>query len=140
MSRDTTMPQARYIAALYRFRDAILRGRKKKGFDDDTTGCKDTQFSWGLCDGTKEMWPEPKDHLWPDQFLKSGRVAPLYLRVNQQCPLDRRTPDNVDSNGCFYTCRFFSPNKGDEPLTTQFVVKLYDQRIAEHTPKDQPNA
>lgn len=124
------LPQERYVAALERQRARIAGGLKLDGCDDTTPGSKSTECTWGLCSDEKAAWPDAQDHLWPDQFEKHGRVAPLYRENHQLCPLDRRAAGNTDMNGCFYTCMFFKPKKG-ESLAKEHVLKLYDKRIAE---------
>lgn len=127
------LPQERYVEALMRQRLRILHGLVElAGEDDETPGCKSTSCTWGLCSDETAAWPDAQDHLWPDQFEKHGRVAPLYREHNQLCPLDRRPAGHTDPNGCFYTCMFFKPRKG-ESLARGEVVKLYDKRLHEAT-------
>ena len=125
------MSKNRYIAALKRIQDRIKSGTPLRHVEDITTGYKDQQCTWGLCVGDKESWPDAEDHLWPDRFLKSGLVAPLYLTATQKCPMDRRKLEDTDQNGCFYTCRVFTPKKGDSRINKDTALELYDTRIAE---------
>lgn len=127
----TFLPHPRYIAALKRIRDLIAKGIKLDFWDDDTIGNKDMECTWGLCSGQKEAWPDAEDHLWPDQFLKEGRVAPLYTKDYQVCPFDRRTSAEAkkDGNGCFYTCRFFNPKKSDKQPDQKEALELYSKII-----------
>lgn len=125
----------RYLAALKRIRAHIAAGSSFTSDDDDTIGNKHTECSWGLCSDRKEDWPDSEDHLWPDQFVKQGRVAPLYRKKHQLCPFDRRmtaSPGTVSSidmmQGCFYTCRIFRPKK-DPRMTREQALALYDQAI-----------
>jgi hypothetical protein len=122
------LTQERYIEALQRQRRRILSGEVSlSGHDDETPGCKSTECSWGLCSGEKAAWPDAQDHIWPDQFEQSGRVAPLYRRPGQPCPLDQR--ESNGPSGCFWGCMFF---QGDSrKLTQEKVIQLYDKRIAE---------
>lgn len=138
MSTNIDMPQDRYVAALVRQRKRIVGGLKLQGEDSTTPGDKYTECTWGLCSRERAAWPDAQDHLWPDEFMKRGRVAPKYLQQHQKCPLDRRPTNDTDMNGCFYTCRFFSAKKKDQRLTREFVITLYDARIAEHAPPPQP--
>lgn len=131
MTKNLYLPQPRYIAALKRQLARIEGGVTLKAVDDVTPGNKSTECTWGLCTDEKEAWPDAQDHLWPDQFTKRGRVAPLYRRKHQKCPLDRRELASEDPNGCFYSCRVFSPNKGDLAVRRIDVVTLYQRRIAE---------
>ena len=134
MPRNLYMPQDRYAVALDRMRERIASGVPLRYFDDTTPGDKDTQCTWGLCAGDKASWPDAQDHLWPDRFLRDGRVAPLYLKTAQKCPMDRRDLQDKDMNGCFYTCRVFNPKKGDPRVTQEFALALYDARITEVKP------
>lgn len=133
------MPQDRYIAALERQRARIADGLELVCFDDDTPGQKSTHCSWGLCSQDKEAWPEPDDHLFPDDYKRDGRVAPRYMTQGQQCPFDTdrdprgyvRTPG--EPHGCFYRCRFFqSRTLGPRP-TRERALQLYDEKI--HGPR-----
>jgi len=134
MSCDLYMPQDRYVVALERMRDRIASGVPLRYFDDTTPGNKDTQCTWGLCAGDKASWPDAQDHLWPDLFLKSDRIAPLYRKPMQKCPMDRRDLQDKNENGCFYTCRVFKPKKNDPRVAQEFALALYDARIAEVKP------
>lgn len=115
-ARDLNLPQDRYIAALERIKGQVENDGLKLDFEDSTTtGDKYTHASWGLCSGSAAQWPDAQDHLWPDQFKAHGRVAPLYRKERQFCPMDTRPfhtkpPSSMDLfQGCFYTCRLFNP-------------------------------
>ena len=111
----------------------MVRSQKLEATNCDARGMKSTECTWGLCSDQKQAWPDAQDHLWPDQFLKSGRVAPLYREKTQKCPLDRRELSDPDPNGCFYTCMVF--RRGNLPLPTrEQVVELYAKRIEEVQP------
>lgn len=130
MSRKINMPQERYVAALRRQRERIAKGLPLRAVDDNTPGDKSTTCTWGLCSEEREAWPDAQDHLWPDQFIERGRVAPLYLKPKQKCPLDLRDLKDADLNGCFFTCRVFQAAKGARPSREE-VIHLYDNRIKE---------
>lgn len=119
------MPNARYIAALYRQRDRIINGLPFDAIDSDAIGDKFTHASWGLCSRDAEAWPDAGDHLWPDQFSEDGRVAPKYRSQHQPCPMQRKS----GGMGCFYSCRIF---KGREITanTRSKAIDLYEQAIA----------
>lgn len=122
----------RYLAALLRIRGLIAEGLPSEADDCNVMGAKHTECSWGLCNHTKEAWPDAEDHLWPDEFLDRGRVAPLYRATRQLCPFDRRDPESHPDhllNGCFYKCMIFR-NKQDPPMTREKALELYDTRIA----------
>lgn len=123
------LPKERYIAALERIKKLIVKGEKLVAVDDTTPGDKSTTCSWGLCSEAKQAWPDAEDHLWPDQFLKYGRVAPKYLRNGHPCPIDARTPaeHKKDLNGCFHTCRVFRA-KGKRP-DAETVIEWYDMAL-----------
>jgi hypothetical protein len=126
--RDIEMTDEAYLKALLRLRERIEKCNLVY-FDDDTIGSKDTQCTWGLCCASKEQWPDPEDHLWPDQFIKEGRVAPKYRKPYQVCPMDTRPVPNREAprrNGCFYTCLFFQ--KGANP-TCKDALELVDNII-----------
>lgn len=123
------LPPERYQLALRRFREKIERGDVLYSYDDDTPGDKSMGCSWGLCSEAVADWPDAQDHTFPLDFIKRGRVSTLPTK--QPCPLDRRTDEQLKLNqsGCFYTCRVFNPKKGDEPMTKELALRLYDQRI-----------
>jgi hypothetical protein len=125
------MPQNRYVAAVKRQRERIVKGLALHYFDDDTPGNKSTECTWGLCSGEVSAWPDAQDHLWPDKFTVHGRVAPLYLKPTQKCPMDRRPLKDSDMNGCFYTCRIFNPAKSEPRVTREIAITLYDARLRE---------
>lgn len=124
---NIVLPQERYIAALHRLRNLIKEGKELVAADSTTIGDKYTSCSWGLCSGEKEAWPDAKDHLWPDQFLERGWVAPLYRQKGQKCPFDSRKDDG-DGTGCFFSCRVFQ-RKLKTPTREQ-ALALYDEVIA----------
>ncbi len=115
----------RYLAALKRMRDLIASGHRFTSHDDDSPGNKSMACSWGLCSDDKEAWPDATDHLWPDEFIARGRVAPLYRQKPHMCPFDTR--EKHTGNGCFYTCLHFK--KGVRPTKEQ-ALELYDRMIS----------
>jgi hypothetical protein len=119
------LSQGRYLAALYRQRDRIIAGIPFEAVDSDVIGDKFTYASWGLCSEDRDAWPDAEDHLWPDQFEKTGRVAPKYRNANQPCPMQRKG----GGDGCFYSCRIF---KGGEITANKRrqAIDLYEQQIA----------
>lgn len=124
-SRNLHLSQPRYVEALKRQLDRIEGGLTLSGDDCTVPGMKSTECSWGLCSNEQAAWPDPQDHLWPDQFPR--RIAPLYRQPQQKCPLDRAELDDGPSSGCFFRCRFFSP---EEPVPNrQQVISLYRNRI-----------
>lgn len=128
------MPDDRYRAALERQRKRIEEGLELTLGSSDAVGDKSNEATWGLCSDEKEAWPNPEDHLWPDQFIKDGRVAPKYLSKGQHCPFDDTTkrPDQVEflgPGGCFYRCMLFQNKKADRPDRKR-ALELYDERIA----------
>lgn len=132
MGKPLNMTKDRYVAAMKRQRLRIAQGLILRAVDDTTPGDKSTTCTWGLCSDEKAAWPDAQDHLWPDQFTKDGRVAPLYRKTNQKCPLDRRDNAVDDWNGCFYTCRVFSPAKDEKRLNDPVqAVIWYDRRLRE---------
>ena len=73
------------------------------GYDEEATGHKNTECSWGMCQQNKKLWPDPQDYIWP---YETDRVAPLR---SDCCPLDARGPAKEGElrGGCFYNCKFF---------------------------------
>lgn len=124
------LPLDHYILALKRIRD-LVPSRPLFAADCTASGAKSTECTWGLCSEEKEAWPDAEDHIWPLEFEKAGRVAPLYRKGEHRCPLDRRNGEQSMTNGCFHTCRVFKPKKGDPALTREFVIRLYNDVIKE---------
>jgi hypothetical protein len=118
-----------YKKALARQRERIAKGLRLTMIDDDTTGCKETAASWGLCSDEEEAWPLASDHLWPDQFLKEGRVAPKYRTDGQRCPFDRSRDPKEASYGCFYRCDLFRPKKRAKRPDRAEALRLHDEQI-----------
>jgi len=111
------MSLERHLLALKRIRAIIASGAAKGAVDSDEIGNKYTTCKWGLCNETKEAWPDPEDYIWPDQ---KDRVAPV--QRPRSCPL--RMHDSV-THGCFYQCRAFKTK-----LTREEALALYDVEIA----------
>jgi hypothetical protein len=135
--RSIKMTDERYLAALIRIKTLICKGVKLDADNSDYMGDKHNECTWGLCNDTKSAWPDAEDHLWPDQFIEHGRVAPLYTQAHQWCPLDKRMTDDAPEsmNGCFYTCRVFQRSRktlkkhGPMSKHLDYVVELYDKAI-----------
>lgn len=129
------MPRERYVAALERQRARIEGGLELEYFDDTTIGQKETHCTWGLCSRDKEAWPDPIDHLWPEQYVEEGRVAPKYMVKGQLCPFDtdKNPPGHVrdpgDPTGCFYRCMFFQARKLGPAPDRRRALELYDARL-----------
>ena len=105
------LPWDRYLIALERLKKLIESGEPLVYWDCTAIGAKETHCSWGLGSSDAKMWPDPVDHLWPDEFLSRGRVAPLYRQEDQMCPFDRRTEGSP--LGCFYRCRLRVPDRSE---------------------------
>jgi hypothetical protein len=134
MSKDLNLPKDRYFAALHRQRARIENDTPLVLEDSDAAGDKYSHASWGLCSKDKEAWPDAADHLWPDEFVEKGRIAPKYLGDNR-CPFDepgrdRLTSSTLGSAGCFYRCRLFQAKKANRPDKKRALV-LYDEKIQE---------
>jgi hypothetical protein len=125
------LPWPRYLAALRRFRDAIAQGGLElSGYDDNTTGCKSTEVTWGLCSHDPALWPDAQDHLWPHSFTTEGRSAPIYRDKGQHCPFDANRDDQeATPSGCFHRCAFFKSRKAPVPDKTEILAR-YDALIA----------
>lgn len=134
--KDLSLPRYRYLKVLQRQRDRIISGVELNYFDCTEYGDQDSQVSWGLCSRDKEVWPDPEDHLWPDEFIEKGRVAPKYLEAfdgkPKRCPFDnesKATGTMKDKSlGCFYRCRIFQNKKENQPTREQ-AIDLYDRMI-----------
>ena len=134
--KDLSLPHHRYLKVLQRQRDRIINGVELNYFDCADHGDQDSQVSWGLCSHDREVWPDPEDHLWPDQFIESGRVAPKYLEAfdgkPKRCPFDDESKATGlmknRSIGCFYRCRIFQNKKENQPTREQ-AIDLYDRMI-----------
>ena len=133
------LPWDRVIAALKRL-IVIVETRKLDGYDCETTGQKNTECTWGLCYQDRVMWPEPRDHIFPYDFLNEGRVSPVDHPPGT-CPMDQR-PMLVDGKpstevrGCFYTCRFF---QGPQPTRSAYFRLIRDkiQEVEEMLPGEE---
>lgn len=105
--KKITLSDDRYLEALKRIRNLIASGFEFKKDYSNEIGNKYTYCTWGLCSNCKESWPDAEDHLWPDQFIERGRVAPLYFEEYQICPFDMRNAKEVDLNGFFIHVGYF---------------------------------
>lgn len=131
------LSDASYKLVLVRLRDQIANGLPLKAEDSTEPGNKYTECNWGLCSEEKEAWPDAADHLWPDQFLKNGRVAPKYRKDTHLCPMDTREPSDRKEKlmiGCFYTCKVF--RHGNPRPTREQAIEWYDKRIAQSIAKE----
>ena len=133
--KDINLSTERYLVFLKRQKKRIAEGLKIKCEDSDAIGDKYTHCSWGACSRDKEAWPDPSDHLWPDQFIKEGRVAPKYIKKEDRCPFDTRVGNKYDKDsleplqGCFWYCKIFqAPHKNPLP-TKEETLQLYDKAI-----------
>lgn len=120
-----------------RLQDALRRQRQRVVYlsliaeDSDATGNKYTRCTWGMCDESGDLWPDPDDHIWPDMFVNEGRIAP---RNHGACPMDTRQKEVMErgevlgnSGGCFYHCRIFQ-RKHKTPSRDE-AIALYDEMI-----------
>lgn len=100
--------------------------------DSVTQGDKYTTCNWGLCTDDPEVYSEPKDHLFPYQFMNDGRVAPLYNHPCQ-CPFDKREEGSGNS-GCLYHCRIFKDGLRDKETALELVqikIDLIESKMKE---------
>lgn len=121
------MSQSQYLEALERLRK-IVTENELEAVDSTTPGDKYTECRWGVCSREKDLWPTPKLHKWPFDFLNWGRSAPINHK-GYLCPMDTREED--DGQGCFYTCRVFQ-RKHKTP-TREKTLRLIDKRIAQYS-------
>ena len=131
MEKSLHMSDERYLLALKRIRKSIADGGQLTFGNSDSMCDKHNECSWGMCSNDPAHWPDAGDHLWPDLFEKEGRVATLYFKPHQVCPMDRRMNNgNMDvSDGCFWNCRVFRAGKGQK-VTREQALELFDQAIA----------
>lgn len=137
MSVSIYLSKPRYVEALKRVKNLIVKGVTLHACDDTTPGDKSTTCSWGLCSEAKDAWPDAVDHLWPLEFLRHNRRAPKYLQDGHICPIDSRDPATAkkDMNGCFHTCRVFKASRQNPTPSRETVIGWYDLRISELTAK-----
>jgi hypothetical protein len=119
------LPLSEYIATLKRMRDMIAAGRGLSYEDSTEIGNKHTECSWGLCDDTKDLWPDPQFYIWPDQ---PNRIAPMHRLDAHTCPFRQAKPS---ANGCFWSCMIFQSGKRNPLPTRDQALALYDAKIAE---------
>lgn len=111
-----------YLEVLHRGLKNLNKIKKVEGVDSTTIGDKYTETNVGLCNNaltTKET------ALWPDEF--PNRDSMKYSEKHHSCPLDWRSKDEIDGNGCFFTCMFFKRNLRD----LSQIKQLYKERIKE---------
>jgi len=72
------LPIPRAILALYRLRQLVDK-IGLDGHDDVTPGCHHMTCSWGLCNDTREMWPDAQDHVFPYDFLNDGQIGRAHV-------------------------------------------------------------
>ena len=139
---DLEMPWRLYHKALEILYQRIKDGEELAYWDDTTIGNKSMHCSWGKCSQQPKQWPDPEMHLWPEQFIERGRVAPKYGQAGQWCPNDRRaffeSPDDRHRHsGCFYSCAFFSPDGRPQPTSDQVIAHiLYLLKTTKDLPLD----
>jgi hypothetical protein len=125
------MSPGQHLMTLRIQRELIAGGSKLWWDDDNTIGNKHTECSWGLCSCNKMIYPLAEMHIWPDQFEKDDRVAPIDRGPDQKCPFDNgETPKQFISCGCFYRCMIFqSKKKGLNRMPREKALELYDEEI-----------
>jgi hypothetical protein len=129
MVDQITLTDAQYLAALKRNRERIADGLEFAADDSDMPGNKFTEASWGLCDTSRDLWPE-ETNLFP--HIK-GRFAPKYRQAKHKCPMDTR--ENPTATGCFYSCRIFKTREVKAKDRAR-ALELYDAQIARATPPE----
>lgn len=119
------LPLSEYIATLKRMRDMIAAGRGLDYDDDTTIGSKHMYCTWGLCDDTKDLYPNPEFYIWPDQ---PNRIAPMHRQDEHTCPFRQAKPS---ANGCFWSCMIFQRRRKEPMVTRDRALELYDAKIKE---------
>ena len=129
--KELCLTDQQHLGALKRLRALISEGVELTAVDSDTPGDKYTHCSWGLCSDAVLVWPNADDHLFPDHFIKYGRVSHKYPTDDQQCPMDLR--NETDGDGCFYHCRVFQ-SAVRTPTSTE-ALALYNEMIEKREEK-----
>ncbi len=127
--KDLEMPDELHLKSLKLIRELIANGEELIYYDDTTPGNKHIECSWGLCTDSKEAYPDPEMHLWPDQFTNNGRVAPKYRKKHQMCPFDTRNHSTVTGSGCFWTCKIFRRKFKKPEISKEYALEVYDSLI-----------
>jgi hypothetical protein len=131
----TRLPQDRWVLALKRMLGLIEGGVALHSEDSTEIGNKYTTCTWGMCFESRKLWPDAEDHLWPDEFTKRGRIAPLYRDRGQLCPMDLRARDShavvllTPPDGCFYSCSVFQATKTKRAPTREQTIEFYKLAI-----------
>ena len=87
-------------------------------------GFKNNTCNAGLCNDAELC--TRKIAMFPDDFPLRKDIK--YREDYQKCPIDKRTADQLDGNGCFYTCRVFQAKK-KQRLSKEEVIRLYKEQI-----------
>jgi len=116
-----------YILVMKRLREAISDGLSLNSDDSTDIGNKHTHCSWGLCTNSADIWKEPTLHIWPNEFIERGRVAPRNKGKNHICHLKGEVSKRNRMCGCFYSCRVF---QDDTNPSRDFVLNRIDELIA----------
>lgn len=132
-------PEGRWQDALRRMQRRIAAGLPLRLEDSDAIGDKRTCASWGMCSGDREQWPEADDHVFPNAFVRDGRVTPRDPPRGARCPLDLADPGDLSSAvlghyGCFYRCLLFQapePMRRDPERLRLRVLQRFEESLAE---------
>jgi len=119
-TRPDTLTKKQNINVLKNLRKYIIK--HDLYYDDcDDIGDKYNICNWGMCTKSSEVWDRPEYHIWPFEFTKKGRVAPITRVI--KCHFDIRT--NFIPYGCFYTCIIFQNNvKPTKDKTLQMIDSI----------------
>jgi hypothetical protein len=131
MNKDLYCSSESYLFALEKQKERIENNLPLNAINSDEYGNNYTYCSWGLCCTDKEIWPNPEDHLWPDQFVKNERLAPKYRTKGQECPFDDKTKPGYElnsPNGCYYRCMIFQRSQNKKPTKKEAII-LYQIKI-----------
>lgn len=122
------MTKKQFIQVLERVRKSV-ETKPLQFFDDDTPGFKDMGCNWGLCWDTREFYPNPELHTFPQDFVDRGRCTAIEPPEGFDCPMRERRDDGNNESGCFHQCRVFQKNR-KTPSRAE-ALKLIDATIIE---------
>lgn len=128
INKRGNLTKRQFLLVLKRMRKSV-ESRSLQFFDDDTPGYKDMGCNWGACWDTREFYPDPEMHKFPQDFVDLGRCSSLEPPKRFDCPMRERRDDGNNQSGCFYQCRVFQKNR--KTPTKAEALNLIDATILE---------
>jgi hypothetical protein len=120
INNQKVLTVGQYREVLLKLKELIEAGEPLVLEDSDEIGNKYTYSTWGMCTNSKEVYFDPHMHIFPQDFIDDGRVAPIDRPSGLPCPFDeqsRRKAGDFEHYGCFYRCRIFRPLPGTRKIT-----------------------